>query len=34
MNPDDIAETYWSIAAQKKSAWTFEADMRPHTENW
>jgi len=34
MKPGDIAETYWSIASQKKSAWTFEADMRPYTENW
>ena len=34
MQPDDIAETYWNITNQKKTAWTFEADMRPYGENW
>jgi len=34
MQPDDIAETYWNISNQKKTAWTFEADMRPYGENW
>lgn len=32
--PDDIAETYWSIHRQPRSAWTFEVDMRPWTEKW
>ncbi|MAE96680.1 MAG: hypothetical protein CL910_18690 [Deltaproteobacteria bacterium] len=32
--PDDIAETFWSIHAQPRSAWTFEADLRPWLETW
>lgn len=32
--PDDIADTYWSLHAQARSAWTFEADLRPWTETW
>jgi NAD(P)-dependent dehydrogenase (short-subunit alcohol dehydrogenase family) len=32
--PDDIAETYWSIHAQPRSAWTFELDLRPWLEPW
>lgn len=32
--PDDIAETYWSIHTQPRSAWTFEADLRPWLEPW
>lgn len=34
LNPDDIAETYWSLHAQKRSAWTFEIDVRPWVEPW
>ena len=34
MDPEDIAETYWRVAQQKRSAWTFEVDMRPFCENW
>jgi NAD(P)-dependent dehydrogenase (short-subunit alcohol dehydrogenase family) len=34
LDADDIAETYWSLARQNRSAWTFEIDMRPHIENW
>lgn len=30
--PDDIAETYWFIHTQKRSAWTFELDIRPWLE--
>jgi NAD(P)-dependent dehydrogenase (short-subunit alcohol dehydrogenase family) len=32
LNPDDIADTYWAIHSQKRSAWTFEADLRPWLE--
>ena len=32
--PDDIAETYWSIHSQRRSAWTFETDLRPWLEPW
>ena len=34
MDPEDIAETYWRVAQQKRSAWSFEVDMRPFCENW
>ena len=34
LQPDDIAETYWAIHRQKRSAWTFEADVRPWVEPW
>ena len=32
--PDDIAEAYWQLHRQKRSAWTFEMDLRPWRENW
>ncbi len=32
--PDDIAEAYWSLIQQPKSAWTFELDLRPHDEEF
>jgi NAD(P)-dependent dehydrogenase (short-subunit alcohol dehydrogenase family) len=34
LNADDIADTYWAMASQKRSAWTFEIDLRPHIEVW
>ena len=34
LQPADIAETYWAIHAQKRSAWTFEVDVRPWVEPW
>ncbi|MBS1255182.1 MAG: Glucose 1-dehydrogenase 4 [Deltaproteobacteria bacterium] len=34
LQPDDIAETYWAIHSQKRSAWTFEIDVRPWVETW
>jgi hypothetical protein len=30
--PDDIADTYWFLHNQKRSAWTFELDIRPYLE--
>jgi len=33
-NPDDIAETYFTLAHQPKSAWSNEIDIRPFTEEW
>lgn len=30
--PDDIADTYWMVHKQKRSAWTFELDIRPWLE--
>lgn len=32
--PDAIAETYWSLHAQPRSAWSFEADLRTYIEPW
>lgn len=32
LQPDDIADTYWAIHQQKRSAWTFELDIRPWME--
>ncbi|MCY4310953.1 MAG: SDR family NAD(P)-dependent oxidoreductase [Rhodospirillaceae bacterium] len=32
--PDHIAEMYWQIHNQPRSAWTFEMDMRPWAERW
>ena len=34
LDPDDIAESYWALHAQKRSAWTFEIDVRPWVEPW
>jgi len=34
LQPEDIAETYWTIHSQKRSAWTFETDVRPWVEPW
>lgn len=34
MQPDDIAEIYWELHAQPRSAWTFEADVRTYLEPW
>jgi len=32
--PDDIAESYWWLHSQPRSAWTFETDLRPWLEPW
>ncbi len=34
LQPDDIAETYLALHNQKRSAWTFETDVRPWVEPW
>ena len=34
LNPADIAETYWHLHAQRRSAWTQELDLRPWTEKF
>jgi len=34
MNPAAIAEAYWGIAKQDRSAWTLELDLRPHREKF
>jgi NAD(P)-dependent dehydrogenase (short-subunit alcohol dehydrogenase family) len=32
--PDDIAEAYWQLHAQPRSAWTQELDLRPWVEKF
>jgi len=32
--PDAIAENYWNLHCQDKSAWTHELDLRPWLETW
>ena len=32
--PSDIAETYWALHSQARSAWSFEIDVRPLVETW
>ena len=32
--PDDIAETYWTIHCQPRSAWLSETTLRPWVEPW
>ena len=34
MKPADIAEAYWSLYRQSRSAWTLEADLRPWVEKF
>tara|TARA_R100000687_G_scaffold18310_2_gene14824 strand:+ start:161 stop:892 length:732 start_codon:yes stop_codon:yes gene_type:complete len=34
IEPDDLAEIYWQLHNQPRSAWTFELDARPFSENW
>ena len=34
LQPGAIAETYFHLAQQDPSAWTFEVDLRPMTESW
>lgn len=32
--PDDIADSYWALHTQPRSAWTHELDLRPWVEPW
>jgi NAD(P)-dependent dehydrogenase (short-subunit alcohol dehydrogenase family) len=34
LNPDEIAETYWYVANQQRSAWTWEVELRPWVEKF
>jgi NAD(P)-dependent dehydrogenase (short-subunit alcohol dehydrogenase family) len=34
LNPVHIAETYWQLHRQPRSAWTHEMDLRPWMETW
>ena len=34
LSPDAIAEAYWQLHLQPRSAWTHELDLRPWLETW
>ena len=34
LNPDHIAENYWTLHRQPRDAWTHELDLRPYMEKW
>jgi NAD(P)-dependent dehydrogenase (short-subunit alcohol dehydrogenase family) len=34
LKPSAIADAYWHLAHQDRSAWTFELDVRPFKEKW
>jgi NAD(P)-dependent dehydrogenase (short-subunit alcohol dehydrogenase family) len=34
LSSDSIAETYWQLHAQDRTAWTLEADLRPSVEGF
>ncbi|WP_408589667.1 SDR family NAD(P)-dependent oxidoreductase [Novosphingobium sp.] len=34
LDPDAIAQTYLTVVAQPRSAWTWEVELRPHVENF
>ena len=34
MNPAAIAEVYWGLVRQDRSAWSMELDLRPHREKF
>ena len=34
MKPDEIAEAYYQVYRQKRTAWTHEIDLRPSTEKF
>jgi NAD(P)-dependent dehydrogenase (short-subunit alcohol dehydrogenase family) len=34
LNPEHIAEAYWQLHRQPRSAWTHELDLRPWLEGW
>jgi NAD(P)-dependent dehydrogenase (short-subunit alcohol dehydrogenase family) len=34
LQPDDIAEAYWMLHSQPRSAWTLELDVRPDCETF
>jgi NAD(P)-dependent dehydrogenase (short-subunit alcohol dehydrogenase family) len=34
LDPDAIAETYWHVLQQHRSAWSWEVEVRPWVEKW
>jgi hypothetical protein len=33
-NVDDVAQSYWWLHQQPRSAWSNEVELRPFSENW
>lgn len=34
LQPDAVAEAFYFLSQQHRSAWSFEVDVRPHLETW
>jgi NAD(P)-dependent dehydrogenase (short-subunit alcohol dehydrogenase family) len=34
LDPDAIAETYWAVLQQQRSAWSWEVEVRPWVEKF
>ena len=34
LKPADIANVYWNLVEQERSAWSFELEVRPHSEEF
>lgn len=34
LNPEHIADAYWTLHQQPRDAWTHELDLRPWLEQW
>jgi hypothetical protein len=34
LDPDAMADAYWQLAIQDRSAWTLEMDLRPFGERF
>lgn len=34
LSPDAIADAYWALHSQHKTAWTLELDLRPYKETF
>ena len=34
LDPNDIAESYWHVVQQKRTAWTWELELRPWVERF
>lgn len=34
IEPAAIADAYWALHHQPRSAWTFETELRPFAEKW
>ncbi|MDF9744333.1 SDR family NAD(P)-dependent oxidoreductase [Natrinema salsiterrestre] len=34
LDPDAVADSYWHLVTQDRSAWTLELDVRPHVEEF